>query len=381
MDSSDTMFAPAERADTESVLRDAETLQGAVFAEHILHMMPSIFMILNRERQVVYKSQRLMDFLGASSEEVLGKRPGELLDCIHAHERATGCGTTEFCRECGAVRAILKSQQDKVGVEEECRITSTAGDAYEFRVWASPFTFEGMDYSLFVLVNIRDEKRRHALERTFFHDINNNLSVILGYSSLVIIDNKDMGAQLSQDINRIQMAGKELVEEITSHRRLLQAENGELAVTISKIESLSLLGEVMKLFSANEKWRDRNIIVDDNSDGVEIATDKVLLRRVLGNMVKNALEATLHGGEVCLTCARSQSSTILSVHNPGYMPRSVQLQMFQRSFSTKGKGRGIGTYSMKLFGEQYLKGKVWFTSSEDKGTTFFISVPLSYEEA
>jgi signal transduction histidine kinase len=178
------------------------------------------------------------------------------------------------------------------------------------------------------------------------------------------------------------MAGEKLVEEIASHRRLLQAENGELAVTISNVESLALLGEVMKLFSADEKWRDRNIIVDDNSDGVEIATDKVLLRRVLGNMVKNALEATLHGREVvCLTCARSQSSTIFSVHNPGYMPRSVQLQMFQRSFTTKGKGRGIGTYSMKLFGEQYLKGKVWFTSSEDKGTTFFISVPLSYEEA
>ena len=38
------------------------------------------------------------------------------------------------------------------------------------------------------------------------------------------------------------------------------------------------------------------------------------------------------------------------------------------------------TYSMKLFGEQYLKGKVWFSTSEDKGTTFFISVPLAYEE-
>mgnify|MGYP006293419399 CR=1 len=37
--------------------------------------------------------------------------------------------------------------------------------------------------------------------------------------------------------------------------------------------------------------------------------------------------------------------------------------LFKRSFSTKGVGRGIGTYSMKLFGEKYLKGKVDFKNS------------------
>lgn len=379
MDSSDTMFAPAGRAKIESVLRDAEALRKNLLAEQIAHVIPSVLMILNRQRQVVYKNKRLMDLLGTSSDqEVLGKRPGELLNCIHTYENVAGCGTTEFCRECGAVKAILKSQKDKMGVEEECRITSIAGDAYDFQVWASPYTFENKDYTVFCVSDIRHEKRRHALERTFFHDVNNILSVILGYSSLAV-DTEDMET-VSKYINTIQMAGKELVEEIASHRRLLQAENGELSVTISNIQSLSLLGEVMKLFSANENWRDRKIVVDENSDGVEIATDRVLLSRVLGNMVKNALEAISEGEEVCLACARSQSSMVFSVHNPGYMPRSVQLQMFQRSFSTKGRGRGIGAYSMKLFGERYLKGKVWFSTSEEEGTTFFISVPLSYKD-
>lgn len=376
MENNDTEFAPAERADAESVQRDAEALQQAMLAEHIAHVIPSIVVILNRQRQVVYKNQRLMDLLVESSDqEVLGKRPGELFDCIHAQGSEGGCGTTEFCRECGAAKAILKSQQDKVEVEDECRITSTAGDAYDFRVWAAPFIFEGVEYTIFGLTDIRDEKRRDALERTFFHDVNNTLNVILGYSDLVI-DEENMET-LPELISTIQMAGRRLVDEIASQRRLLQAENRELSVTISPIESLSLLSEVVGLFSADDKWRDRNIVVGENSDGIEIATDVVLLRRVLENMVKNALEATSLGEEVCLACAPSDSSMVFSVHNSGCMPRSVQLQMFQRSFSTKGKGRGIGTYSMKLFGEQYLKGKVWFSTSEDKGTTFFIAVPLS----
>ncbi len=62
------------------------------------------------------------------------------------------------------------------------------------------------------------------------------------------------------------------------------------------------------------------------------------------------------------------------VYNKTVMTESVKLQVFQRSFSTKGKGRGIGTYSVKLFVERYLKGKVAFVSEEGKGTTFSVTV-------
>jgi CheY-like chemotaxis protein len=58
------------------------------------------------------------------------------------------------------------------------------------------------------------------------------------------------------------------------------------------------------------------------------------------------------------------------------MAPHVQLQMFQRSFSTKGRGRGIGTYSVKLLTEKYLKGRVAFTSDPLTGTTFSVMVPL-----
>jgi signal transduction histidine kinase len=57
------------------------------------------------------------------------------------------------------------------------------------------------------------------------------------------------------------------------------------------------------------------------------------------------------------------------------MPKEIQLQIFARSFSTKGQGRGLGTYSVRLLTEKYLKGKVWFKSSEKQGTTFYICIP------
>jgi signal transduction histidine kinase len=273
---------------------------------------------------------------------------------------------------------MLKSQTEQVSVTEECRITTTSGDAHEFRVLASPYKFRGKDFTVFIVEDIRQEKRRQALERTFFHDVNNILNAVVGGATLLGMaeDLESVGEFASM----VEVAAMQLADEIGSHRRLVQAENRELSASISTVWTVETLREVVGFFAVSENWRDREIVVDQSSEEVAIETDQALLHRVLGNMVKNALEATSDGDEVRVRCVRDLSSMVFSVHNPGYMPRPVQLQLFQRSFSTKGEGRGIGTYSMKLFGERYLKGSVWFSTSEDEGTTFFISVPVRYED-
>ena len=77
-----------------------------------------------------------------------------------------------------------------------------------------------------------------------------------------------------------------------------------------------------------------------------------------------------------MDCQEHDEEVVFAVHNTEVMPEEVQLQVFQRSFSTKGQpGRGIGTYSMKLLGERYLGGKVSFTSQPSEGTTFRLAIP------
>ena len=64
------------------------------------------------------------------------------------------------------------------------------------------------------------------------------------------------------------------------------------------------------------------------------------------------------------------------IHNPGLIPNEIALQIFKRSFSTKSShSRGLGTYSMRLFGEKYLGGQVSFTTDEQNGTSFFMTLP------
>ena len=95
---------------------------------------------------------------------------------------------------------------------------------------------------------------------------------------------------------------------------------------------------------------------------------------MLINLVKNALEATPENGTVILGVENLHKMIRFRVKNEGVIPRDIQLQLFQRSFTTRGIGRGLGTYSIKLLTENYLKGYVSFISNEAEGTIFRVDL-------
>jgi signal transduction histidine kinase len=120
----------------------------------------------------------------------------------------------------------------------------------------------------------------------------------------------------------------------------------------------------------------KTVVIDAACDDVAFMSDPTLLGRVIGNLVKNALEATGEGGTVILDCFHTGSRVEFSVHNNGLIPHDAQLQIFQRSFTTKGAGRGLGTFGARMLTERYLNGDIAFESNEDDGTTFTVSYPF-----
>jgi signal transduction histidine kinase len=171
-------------------------------------------------------------------------------------------------------------------------------------------------------------------------------------------------------------AARTLVSEIRSQRELLAAENNELSVRPSAIHSRLFLDAVASTYRNTPLGRERKIILAPGLCETAFYGDEQLLGRVIGNLVKNALEASPEGGTVTLGCAVKGKEISFWCNNAGVIPRETQLQIFHRSFSTKEPGRGIGTYSVKLLTERYLKGRVAFASCAGEGTTFTVTYPL-----
>ncbi|HVM59358.1 MAG TPA: ATP-binding protein [Verrucomicrobiae bacterium] len=371
-----TDFARATRADAEELLHQIATVSRVPHLDKLLDSVADIVVVINKHRQIVYANRALEDaFHIADRKSVYGLRPGEAIGCQHSTESMGGCGTTCFCSQCGAVKAILSGLRGNKAVEECHLLRRPAGDALDLRVVSTPFTVDDEPFTVFAVTDISHEKRLQVLERTFLHDLSNRLTVLQGLAEFVGATASPSEANL---IEELKVAIQRTADEINGHKELLAAENGDLKLHPAAVNSLSLLHEVASLYRHLDVAHTRTIQIAPSSADVLFTTDKTQLARILGNMLKNALEASSSGERVLAGCEPNGHGQVsFWVQNPQVMPEEVQLQVFNRSFSTKGQGRGVGTYGIKLLCERYLQGKVSFTSIPEQGTIFTVTLPLA----
>ena len=369
-----TKYAPARRSSKEVLKRQKQLFEKNQLLDGFLTKIPAIFLVINEDRQIVYINNGAIEFTGLKDvASAIGKRPGELIGCIHSNEEEGGCGTAEACTYCGAVNAVLNCQ--KTGSESvmDCRIVvGSEHTAYDLRVWASPLNIKNEKFIVITLQDIQNEKWRGFLERIFFHDLLNIMTPLLGNIELLKGKENNANERLIINIDKI---SNYIVDEIQTQQIIINAENDSLKIVPNKMNSKEFLIEMKHLFQENTLFKEKNIEVFLNSESIDLYTDKTILRRIFGNMIKNALEASSNDEKVTIGCSKKDSEVEFWVHNPGYIPRNIQLQIFTRSFSTKGSGRGLGTYSMKLL-SHFLKGKVYFSSLKENGTKFMIFVPI-----
>jgi len=378
-----THFASPERTTTEQILKEYELVGSQKIFTEIFGTITGIGGVIDKNRQIVYANDELLTLLGIKTlEPILGKRPGEFISCIHSDEEESGCGTSHACAYCGAVNAILESQRTGMKSMRETQVSTIIDGkhkSWDLNVISTPVSFNGEVFYILVLQDISDEKRRAALERIFFHDLLNSMGALNGLLSILREEtNPDETRELiklSEDISR------NVIDEILSQRQIRAAENGELKVNIELCNSVELLDSAIEKINFHEAGNGKNIVRTEDSVNTFFAIDKILLQRVIINLLKNALEATQLNGTVTSGIRENEDKIIFWVKNDQLIPKDVQMQLFLRSFSTKGTGRGLGTYSIRLLTENYLEGKVSFVSNEAEGTVFSIELNKKFPEA
>lgn len=366
-------------AAVDELARQFSFFADAFLVRNILDTMPGIVLVLNRHRQIVFANRAFCELSGRVSTEALcGQLVGDVLACHVASDADTGCGSGDSCETCGALTAMLSGMAGEENVQE-CMITRQDGELLQnltLRVWTAPLRYADEDFTVLAGMDITHERRRLALERTFFHDILNLIGSIRGFAELMEIDENVDPLEISR---RIQLASQRVIDEIDAQRVLLAVEKGELKVDNHMLLSIGVLADVMTLYEGQDIARGRILKIDEDAVACSFVSDVTLLRRILGNMVKNALEASLPNGIVTLGTSVDRGMLKLWVHNETVIPKEYQQRIFQRDFSTKGTGRGLGTYSMKLLG-RFLSGEVSFSSSDESGTCFTLGLPLEVSE-
>ncbi|PID39720.1 MAG: histidine kinase [Proteobacteria bacterium] len=368
-------FAPADRAEDEKIQEEIRFVSSNPLMSGLLNSIGGLLAVLDGHRQILAINETFLKLIGIEDPgAALGLRMGEAMECVHAHEEEGGCGTSRACATCGAMMATMLSINKGEPAEEICALTmEKSGKQVDMAllVRVQPvFVEERMFYLLF-LRDITEQQQHAALEKTFYHDINNMIQTLMGASELLNAENP---SKIAETVKQVVLR---LNREIAIQRALSAKREGKYQPFWHEYGIDQIVNELINLFRQHPAASGKTIEFPDEIPTRFLKTDISLLLRVLSNMVINALEETPEGDVVRIRLEPETDSFSFCVWNNQAIPEQVVPRIFQRHFSTKeGAGRGIGTYSMKLFGEQILGGQVTFTTSKDNGTVFRFKIPV-----
>jgi len=350
--------------------------------QKILDAFPQPTALLDLEEKVISVNTNFLKlFSYVNGDHLIGKKPIEVFNCIFAIDTICDSQNADHCHNCGVNLSLKGSKVTSQRFTESCNlsfidVSGHLDELHNMKVTTSPFTLGGEQFHLFSITDISNDVRRRFLEKIFFHDVLNKAGNIVGILDVLNLIGSD-DERSDELYESLKNTSQDLIKELKYQRDLSSSENNELTPVFLVAGSLEMLNAAKNEIINSEIAINKEVSIYSKSANCQIITDSILLRRVLINMLKNALEATLPGGKVSLGCERlNQEDFRFWVHNESTISAEIQLLLFNKTHSTKGTGRGLGTFSMRLIGEKYLKGKVNFISSEETGTYFMIDVPM-----
>lgn len=223
------------------------------------------------------------------------------------------------------------------------------------------------------------ENMRLDVERIMRHDLKAPLNGIINLPVLIAAEGGINTGQ-HEMLDMIREAGGRMLDQIELSLDLYRMESGTYELNPTVVDLRHVVGKVCDVMGPG--IRARNVAVsieEEGGDDLRVWGSELLCYTILGNLLKNAVEASPYGGAVVIALSTKPGFVRVAIHNPGQIPPEIQPVFFEK-YSTFGKdrGTGLGTYSARLM-TQRQKGHIGFTSSERGGVVVFIELPAFSE--
>jgi len=205
------------------------------------------------------------------------------------------------------------------------------------------------------------------------HDIRNPLQAILGDLYLLECDLISMSeSEEKEDIKESLASIKKSVDYIDKIIQDLQDYAKPIMPVVQETDFETLCSDVLFRSDFPENI-EATYWVDENAR--KIVADPELLRRILTNLINNAIQAMPEGGKLEIQTCRDAEEVVISVQDSGVgISDEIKSKLFTPLFTTKSKGQGFGLAVVKRLTEA-LGGTVYFESEEGKGSKFIVRFP------
>ncbi len=312
----------------------------------------------------------------------------------YLHERLVGTGVGALFGEPFALprfaHEVLVNGHERLeanGIRED-------GVAFPAHIQGTHLIFRGQRHLLAVVTDITERvKAQEALVRSerlralgqmaggIAHDFNNILVGIRGYADMALLDLRERPSALPGDLDRILLGTRDAADAV----RRLQSLYRQVEDTSDflPLQLDTLVAEALAL--TQPRWKDvpqaagHTIrVISQPTAPPNVLGNPAELRRVLTNLIVNAIDAMPVGGELTLATGQEGSWSWVRVSDTGVgITPEAQEHLFEPFFTTKrssGLGLTVSATIVRRHG-----GEISFESAAGRGTSFTVRLPARPE--
>jgi signal transduction histidine kinase len=230
-------------------------------------------------------------------------------------------------------------------------------------------------------------KEMNATKDKFFniiaHDLKNPFTSLMGSSELLYLnisqlENKNI-VNLAKIINDSAKNGYAILQNLLDWSR---SQTGLLTINPENINIRNLIDEGISNISQLASNKEIEIS-SETKDDIFVVTDKNMMKTILRNLLSNAIKFSYRKGKVIISAVIDHNKVIITVKDNGIgIPEENLDKLFRidTKISVPGTenemGTSLGLKLCKEFAEK-LGAKIWVESIENKGSDFYLSLPLN----
>ena len=207
------------------------------------------------------------------------------------------------------------------------------------------------------------------------------MTSIIGYTDLML-HHSPPEATREKWLKYIFDSGQRLDAMVNDLLNVSRIQSGRVNVKLTPVNLTDIVNEILSLTSGSTDKH--QFVVNIKSDFPAVVADRDKLSQIIGNLLSNAIKYSPNGGKVTIAAEYNdvEHRAIISVSDEGIgiSPEDERslfttFHRIQRPETQGIRGSGLGLYIAKEWAEA-MGGEIWVRSELNKGSTFFVGIPV-----